>query len=644
MDRARVWPSFRAEHVLFEDDDLVFVHKPAGVASQAADPERPDDLHTRLRLFLAERREASERSGASRPPYLGVHQRLDRDTSGVVVFAKRPEINAGLAKAFEGRAVEKRYLAAVTGWPARVSETTLTNVLRRGEGGLVEVVDAGARGRTNLPARTERTGRTGPTERTARVGRTAPAERGQGRGPATPVRRENRRDARGDGSGQRAVTHVRVLRRVGERALLELRLETGRMHQARVQLAHAGAPIAGCALYGGVAAPRLMLHAASLAFTHPRTGKRLVVRDDRTAALERWLERGDVGAAVYDDDAALDEALSLAVERRWGLGRSADLLPEELRTTAFRLVSDAGDALAGLAVDAYDAHLVAQFYVGDTWNDARMDRVLDRLSGLGFDGVYVKRRPRQSNVLVDTRSEALAPANAVRGRDAPDPLVVLEEGLPYRVSLGDGMSTGIFLDQRRNRALVRSLAKDRRVANLFAYTCGFSVAAAAGGARRTVSVDASVIALERGRENFKQAGLAVDATGRDGAPKHAFVAEDAFAWLARRGRSDKESDRFDLVVLDPPSYSSTKKRRFSAESDYGELVTATLGIVAENGQIVACCNHRGLSRAKFRRMVLAGVRAAGRSLVQLKDLPDGADFPPPFGQEPHMKSVLVKVI
>lgn len=625
MDRARVWPSFRAEHVLFEDDDLLFVHKPAGVASQAADPERPDDLHTRLRLFLAERRDAApEHEGSRRLPYLGVHQRLDRDTSGVVVFAKRPEINAGLAKVFEGRAVEKRYLAVVTGWPARVSETTLTNVLRRGEGGLVEVVGEGARA--------------------AHAGRTAHAGRGRAaRAPTTAARRDDRRSAHGEG-GQRAVTHVRVLGRVGDRALLELRLETGRMHQARVQLAHAGAPIAGCALYGGAVAPRLMLHAASLTFTHPRTGKRLVVRDDRTTALERWLERGDLGAGVYDDDAALDDALALALERRWGLGRSADFLPEEQRTTAFRLVSDAGDALAGLAVDVYDGHLVAQFYVGDTWDDARTERVLDRLAGLGFDGVYVKRRPRQSNVLVDTRSETLAPAHAVRGNDAPDPLVIHEEGLSYRVSLGDGMSTGIFLDQRRNRALVRSLAKDRRVANLFAYTCGFSVAAAAGGARRTVSVDASVAALERGRENFRQASLAVDAAGRDGTPKHAFVAEDAFAWLARRGRSDKESDRFDLVVLDPPSYSSTKKRRFSAESDYGDLVTAALGIVAENGQIVACCNHRGLSRTKFRRMVLAGVRAAGRELVQLKDLPDGADFPPPFGQEPHMKSVLVKVI
>ena len=110
-DRARVWPQFRQEHVLYEDDDVIAVHKPAGVPSQAADPDRPDDLGTRLRAFLAAR-------DGTREPYLGTHQRLDRDTSGVILFTKRPEVNAALAKQFEGRTLKKNYLAAVTGWPA----------------------------------------------------------------------------------------------------------------------------------------------------------------------------------------------------------------------------------------------------------------------------------------------------------------------------------------------------------------------------------------------------------------------------------------------------------------------------------------------------------------------------------------------
>jgi 23S rRNA (cytosine1962-C5)-methyltransferase len=143
-----------------------------------------------------------------------------------------------------------------------------------------------------------------------------------------------------------------------------------------------------------------------------------------------------------------------------------------------------------------------------------------------------------------------------------------------------------------------------------------------------VSVDASVAALERGRANLG------DAVGKE----HSFHAEDAFAWLARAA---KKEERFDLVILDPPSYSSTKKRRFVAESDYGELVTQALAVLAPGGRILASCNHRGLSWTKLRRMIAQGARAAGRELSQLKDLPGGQDFPAAPGRDTHMKSVLL---
>jgi len=87
----------------------------------------------------------------------------------------------------------------------------------------------------------------------------------------------------------------------------------------------------------------------------------------------------------------------------------------------------------------------------------------------------------------------------LRGSAAPDELEIFEEGIPYLVRLGDGLSTGIFLDQRANRRRLRHAAKGKLVLNLFSYTCGFSVAAAVGGATKTLSVDASAAALERGR-------------------------------------------------------------------------------------------------------------------------------------------------
>ncbi len=574
MDPARVWPDIDEACILHEDDAVIVVDKPAGVPTQAADPERPDDLVMRLKAFLT----ARDSAGA----YLGVHQRLDRETSGVIVMTRAKEANGSIAKQFEGRGVEKRYVAAVTGWPSRKDDATLRDSVAPGDDGRMQVVSAKARG------------------------------------------------------AQLAVSHVRVLKRQGERALLDVRLETGRTHQARVQLAHARAPIAGDTVYAGAAAPRLMLHARSLTFTHPFTGKKVVYEAKVPAEMEAWLAHGDIGAAIYDDAKALGVALSRARERRFGLGRTTT---GPRATTAFRLVNEGGDALPGLAVDVYGGYLVAQFYEDGTqplWSNethgaARRERVLDALHALGFDGVYTKFRPKQANVIVDARREEFAPKLPARGIEAPAEMVVLEEGVAYGVRLADGLSTGIFLDQRENRRRLRDMSKGARVLNLFSYTCGFSVAAAAGGASRTVSVDASVGVLERGRENLARLGLLDKG-------EHTFVAEDVFAWLARAA---KKAERFDIVVLDPPSYSNTKKRRFSSESDYDELAAAALAVVAPGGRLLACSNHRGIRQVKLRKFLREAAKLSNRDVAQLKDLPDPLDFPPAVGRESHLKSALV---
>jgi 23S rRNA (cytosine1962-C5)-methyltransferase len=570
MDRRAVWPDFRDEWILHDDGDLLAVDKPVGVSSQASDPARPDDVVTRLRAYLG---------GA----YLGVHQRLDRETSGVLVFSRRKEHNAALARQFEGRTVGKTYVAAVTGWPVGRDAAELRDHLAPGENDTMCVV----------PARDRR--------------------------------------------GKLAVMRVRVVARRADRALLEVTLETGRTHQARVQLAHAGCPIAGDALYSGPPAPRLMLHAAALALDHPRTGARVRLVAPRPPELGEWLEHGDIGDQVFDDSRALSRALRRACERRWGLAR-ADSGPSA--TSALRLVNEEGDSLPGLAVDVYGDWLVAHLLddpaptgsPAAAGQNARRDRILDELAALGFAGIYLKVRPRQANVLVDTRREDLAPAGPVRGLAAPDPLSILEEGMPLLVRLGDGLSTGLYLDQRANRVRVRELARGARVANLFAYTCAFTVAAALGGAARTVSVDVSAAALERGRENLAVAGAL--------RAEHALVAEDALSWLTRAAR---RGERFDLVVLDPPSYSSTKRGRFVATTDYAGLAALALAVVAPGGRLLACTNHRGISRARFRRILFDAGRMAKCEIAQVKDLPPPADHPVSPGGEPNTKSALVRI-
>jgi 23S rRNA (cytosine1962-C5)-methyltransferase len=574
MNRLAIWPDFRDAWIVHDDADLLVVVKPEGVPSQSADPDRPDDVVTRARAHFG---------GA----YLGVHQRLDQDTSGLLVFARRREANAALAAQFEGRSVRKTYVACVTGWPRGRDRATLRDAIEPGEGNAMRV----ARPRA-----------------------------GHG-GDARPPR------------GKLAITDVRVLARTGDRAMLELELKTGRTHQARVQLAHAGAPIAGDTLYGGAAAPRLMLHASGLALAHPATARVVRFASRPPAELDAWLARGDVADAVYDDDAALARALARAVERRWGLGR-ADAGPRA--TTAFRLVHEEGDGLPRLAIDVYDRWLAVQLYGDDgPWAlPARRARVLDAVDALGFDGVYLKVRPRQASVLAGEPAahlDEMAPPDPVRGSAAPRDLSILEEGVPLRVRLGDGLSTGLFLDQRSNRRRVRAEASGKSVANLFAYTCAFTIAAALGGARRTVSVDVSMGALERGRENLAGAGVGEG-------PEHTFVADDVFAWLERTAR---RGDRFDLLVLDPPSYSTTKRGRFVAEDDYVRLAASAFTLLAAGGRMLACTNHRGISRGHFRRMLFDAARAAGRPVTQVKDLADPPDYPPAPGHAGHTKSLWV---
>lgn len=572
MDRTKVWPDFRDASLLHDDGALLAIDKPVGVPSQAADPSLPDDVVTRLRNYL---------TAQGKDSYLGVHQRLDRDTSGLLMMTRRRDVNPQIAAQFEGRSVEKTYLACVASWPEK-GNLTLRDAVEPDEKGRMRVVQGKSKG--------------------AKV----------------------------------AVTHVKVRRREKGRVLLELVLETGRTHQARVQLANARAPIAGDPIYGGPLAPRLLLHAHTLSLLHPTTKKRVTFTAPIPEDFEAWMRHGDLGERVYDDERALERAIQRAVERRFALGRSVGG-PRE--TTAFRLINEEGDALPGLAVDVYGEHLVAQLYDG-IWSDpARRERVLDKLHALGADGIYLKLRPKQANTLVDTHREDVAPKLPVRGVPAPEEITVLEEGVAYRARLGDGLSTGIFLDQRANRVSVRQMASEWEgaqegglsVANLFSYTCAFTVAAITGGAVRTVSVDASPLALERGRDAMKAAGL-LDRG------EHSFVADDAFRWLAKAAR---KNETFDLVILDPPSYSTTKARRFVASSDYTELAVLCLAILAPGGRLLACTNHRGINRTKFRRALADAARQSNLPARQIKDLSDPHDFPPPLGGEPHLKSVLL---
>src|SRR6185437_14847274 len=165
--------------------------------------------------------------------------------------------------------------------------------------------------------------------------------------------------------------------------------------------------------------------------------------------------------------------------------------------------------------------------------------------------------------------------------------------------------------------------------NLFAYTGAFTVAAVAGGARSSVTVDVSSGALAWARRNLEAAGADL--------ARHELVEADALRWLERVAPGIPP---FDLILLDPPSFATTKQTRFSAAGDYEALAALALRALAPGGRLLACTNHRGIARRKFRRFLREAARDSARDVVQMKDLPDPEDFPPEPGAESHLKSVL----
>jgi 23S rRNA (cytosine1962-C5)-methyltransferase len=499
---------------------------------------------------IARLSERLRRRGAD--PYLGVHQRLDQAASGVLAFARNREHGALIARDVETHAARRRYLAAVSD-PGLAAAGCLEHRLETDRDGVSRVVASGGK-----PAR----------------------------------------------------SRYRVIERGRGRALLELELETGRTHQLRVQLAAAGAPIAGDALYAGERAERLLLHAHELEL--PSIGRRFSA--PVPARFAHWV-RGQQLALPAGADLSL--AIRDAACLRWPLIGKAD---------AYRLVNDLADGLPGVSIDRYANWAVLSISSDEAFE--RRGQLANALAELGARGVYLKLRQRADLRRLDVRE--LAPAEPITGEPAPAPLLVAEGALRFSVWLGEGLSTGLFVDQRANRELVASLARGARVLNLFAYTCSFSVAAAKSGAKQVVSVDLSGRALERGRENFRANGLDPE--------RHRFVRADVVDWLARARR---RGDRFDLVVLDPPSFGTAKRGTFDVARRYRAVAADALSLLSPGGRLLAITNHRKTSPERLRKLLHEALRDAGRQAAQMKDLASPLDCPPlPEGPHPS-KSVLV---
>lgn len=190
-----------------------------------------------------------------------------------------------------------------------------------------------------------------------------------------------------------------------------------------------------------------------------------------------------------------------------------------------------------------------------------------------------------------------------------------EDGLRYQLDLGRKQNNGLFLDMRYGRRWVREQAAGRRVLNLFAYTCGFSVAAIAGGAAQVVNLDMARAALSRGRDNHRL-------NGHDLA-RVEFLGHELFkSWGKVR-----KSGPYDLVIIDPPSF---QKGSFALTSDYRKILRRLPELLAERGTVLACVNDPAIG-PDFLIDGMAAEAPQLRFAERLDNPPEFADIHPDSG-------------
>jgi 23S rRNA (cytosine1962-C5)-methyltransferase len=301
-------------------------------------------------------------------------------------------------------------------------------------------------------------------------------------------------------------------------------------------------------------------------------------------------------------------------------------------TNAYRLVNGEGDGMPGLTVDRYGEHLLVQLYSAG-W-EPHLKTVIQALQELlAPGGIYVKGRPQRTREL-EAMSDTKRYGRLLAGAPAPDPLEVRENGLNFLVSLERGLNTGLFLDQRRNRRDLMARVKGKRVLNLFAYTGAFSVAAAAAGASTVTSVDASASYTEWGRENF--------GANRLNPKRHEFIVGDCLDVLHDLAR--REID-YNVILMDPPSFSTTARSRFTTRGGTADLVAAALPLLSAGGLLITASNHQKIDVADYLKELRRGALKAGSELrvIALTGQPEDFPYPVTFPEGRYLKyAVCVK--
>ena len=306
--------------------------------------------------------------------------------------------------------------------------------------------------------------------------------------------------------------------------------------------------------------------------------------------------------------------------------------PPETATTGYRLVHGENDGFPGLVIDRYAETLVLKLYT-PAWIPHLKE----------FCAALEQVSPAERLILRLSRSllkqpeflAGLSDGLTLAGPPLSGPILFQENGLVFEADPILGQKTGFFLDQRENRARVERLSMGGSVLNVFAYTGGFSVYAARGGAQDVVSVDLSAPAMQAALRNFTH-NRQIPAIA---AAAHQTLTADAFEVLIRLGT---EKRRFDLVIIDPPMFAQNQAQTASAIAAYQRLTRLGLEVLRPGGVLVqASCSSRVESEAFFNAIHQAA-REANRRLTEIERTGHALDHPIGFKEGAYLKCLFAR--
>ncbi|MBI3834623.1 MAG: class I SAM-dependent methyltransferase [Planctomycetes bacterium] len=500
--------------------------------------------------------------------------RLSRYESGIIVLAKSEPTARRLRDGIKSGRWEFEYVAVVQGRPSP------------------RMVIGGDRASSKEDGRNRK-------ERTPRSRREKP-RRGSNRQPIA--------------TGE--TVDVRMLREAGSRSLIRCTTRLATTHALRAKLRSARLRLLGDRLHDLSHRPKphsdTCLHLSRITFENPADRQRLIVKNPAPKAFEKFLE----------GERDFERALQASLVRRLGLLNAP-------HTNAYRLLMGPHEDLPFLVADRFAEVVILQVLEQTERSEAMLMPIAKWYQRtLRVSSVYVKYFLRDRQQADPDLLDAMSSATPLVGEPASEMLEIQENGLRLAIKPYDGFAAGLFLDQRENRARVRQLASGKDVLNLFAYTCGFSVAAVAGGARSCVSVDISPNALEWGKENFKLNDLDAGA--------YEFQAWDTMEYL---DRAHRRGQLFDLIILDPPSFAHGRKTRktFAILEDLSGLVAATVQVLKPGGTLMVSTNHRKLP---LRGLLDRIAKGSGSRAYRIADTPS---LPPDFAMDRDFaKSVYVR--